>query len=230
MAMHDQKENSEKKNLSPTIQKILVICASLVFCTLIFLFVGQQASSQPKGEIISLNPTPRSTARAKPTPYGVRETVVAEALFDLELGAEAVENTPHAYAFSMEGHENLHTVEFWLVNGYVRGFTVRFPFPPLPQEPAKDASPQEHDAYEGDMERYHTLIGKQQDHLMLLLAALSTPLDHEGCISPAARLKWEAEIKRLYKKGGVFTGKAGSFSFSASNPEDGIFSIALGNT
>lgn len=228
--MKKEKQPPNPKTLSPMVQKVLLLCASLSLCALIFLFVGQRTALQPEdAKIFLITPSPSGTPPV-PTPYGVREHVIVEVLSDIGLDVEKLEDTPHAYAFYTEGDEGRHIVEFWMVDGYVRGFTISLRLPPIPDAPGKKATPREYGEYDVALSQYQAHISEQQRFLSVLISALASPLDKEGSVSPATLLEWEAETNRMYTENGTYTGNAGRFSFAASNTEGDLLTIAFGRT
>lgn len=185
-------QSSEYK-LSPAAQKALMLCAALVVCAIIYILVGTQMQSRSAATVILLTPSPSPSATTT-LPPGHRPAVVLD-----RLGAAAIyvtELDDGTYTISASTDEKPDTLQLYLQNGYVRGFSWTLPAI-VEKKPVNPSSKLEQET----LALLKDERAKQRERIRALLPKLLSSISPDDYFSPSTSLAWAEMAAETNEKG-----------------------------
>lgn len=177
-----QAAQSSGNKLSPAAQKALLFCATLIVCTLIYVLVGTQMQRRSAATVMLLTPTPALTAPAT-LPPGLRPAVVLDRLENADITVTELENG--RYAISSNADESPDTLQLYLQNGYVRGFSLT-----LSAIAEKKAVNPDSKLEQETFSLLKDERVKQNERIRAQLPTLLNSITPDNYFSPSAALAW----------------------------------------
>lgn len=212
-----QAVQSSGNKLSPAAQKALLFCATLIVCTLIYVLVGTQIQDRSAASVILLTPSPAPTA-APTQPPGLRPAVVLDRLENAEIIVTELESG--AYSISSSADEKPDTMQLYLQNGYVRGFS--WTLPSIAEKKAVNPN--------SKLERETLALlederAKQNERIRELLPMLLNSITPDNYFSPSTCLAWAELAAETNEKGKPAKDEQQDVSFYVFRDGDGRLTL-----
>ncbi|MEL7603683.1 MAG: hypothetical protein AAGU77_11065 [Bacillota bacterium] len=212
-----QAAQSSENKLSPAAQKALLFCATLIVCTFIYVLVGTRMQSRSAETVILLTPTPALTA-APTQPPGLRPAVVLDRLENAAVTVTELESG--AYAISSAADEKPDTMELYLQNGYVRGFSWT-----LPSIAEKKAVNPNSKLEQETLALLKDERAKQNERIRDLLPMLLNSITPDNYFSPSTCLAWAELAAETNEKGKPAKDEQQDVSFYVFRDGDGRLTL-----
>ncbi len=182
-----QKAGQDAGKFSPAMQRALLLCAVLVLCALVYLFVSIQSQSNPAAIAVLITPSPQPSAA--PTAYpGLRKPVVLDRLLDAGLLVDARDRDETVYTISASREvPSQDTLTLFLQNGYVCGFSLELA---AITQPKLAKSPTEIE--KALQAQYEEQLAQREERIRAMLPILLNSLTDENYLSPSTTLVWVA--------------------------------------
>lgn len=210
-----KKTPEQSSGASSAVQKALLLCAVLVLCALVFVFVRLQTRQDALEETPALVTETPAAGETSPLP-GIREAVVLERLADAGIVVDAVENEKNMYALQWadDASGGKFTLTLALSGGYVQGFSLLGP--PLAKE-SGDMGAEGEALSPGEWYGLYSKTRQTEEilhTLQTLLPALLGVLETETYFPPAVSAAWLALCASAYETGSAQSDAQAGYQFT----------------
>ncbi len=209
-------QSSENK-LSPAMQKALMLSVTLIVCTLIYIFVGAQMQNRSEATVILLTPSPSPAATAA-VPPGHRPAVVLDRLEAAAIYLTKLDNGTYAMSISVDDEPD--TLQLYLQNGYVRGFS--WILPAIAEK--KSVNPNSKLEQE-TLALLKDERAKQDERIRTVLPTLLNSISPDDYFSPSASLAWAELAAETNQKGKPAKDEQQNVSFYVFQDCDGRLTL-----
>ncbi|MDL2217575.1 hypothetical protein LJC27_02845 [Christensenellaceae bacterium OttesenSCG-928-M15] len=208
---------------TPGIQKLLLICACLLLCALIYLFISVNAkedgATTASSPYLYVTPSPLPTATPVP---GVRRAVVLSRLKEAGVSLQEQEESSGLYVLEEESPLPLSII-FSNSNGYICGFTVTLSGIEKPDTPKNPSFIDQQAKLV-----YEDALAAQDKLIQSLLPALLDAINPTGYFPAATGTAWAALSTLARDTGELQREEAHGYLFSATGHRDGSLTLAVG--
>lgn len=201
----------ERKSLPSSMQKALFLCAVLVFCALIYVFMGMNTvAKEAVPETYAASPAPGKTP-------GLSREVVLERLKDAGLSFKTADENTKIYAiYSDEMPDDaLAALKLYEKGGVIKGFSLSFSLPP-----DLKAASSKSEIERALQQKHKDETALVEAHIKALLPPALDAITPEGCFSPSAALACITHSINALETGKLIRETQAGFSFTAAIVEN----------
>ena len=172
---------------SPAMQRALLLCAVLVLCALVYIFVSMQSQNSQTAIAVLITPPPHTSPT--PTAYpGLRKAVVLDRLMDADLFVDARDPDATVYTISVSREvPTQNTLRLFLQSGYVCGFSLEIAAITQPK-----LSKSQTEIEKALQAQYEEQMALREESIRTILPILLNSLTDENYFSPSTTLVWVA--------------------------------------